>query len=112
MERLRLKSLKSYVKTLDLDNVSEEELKRILFKISRLKCAREIWYRMSSSMNGYHVKIRCANPDCYICRLVFDDERRLKYDLVYRPPRWREVLWDTKTVNGIPLHAGKWKKFK
>lgn len=96
--------------TLDLDYCDKEKLKRILAKVSL--CGYPVYYRLSPSLNGYHVKIFCQKWEkCEKCRLVFDHPLRFATDLK-REPLKRNVLWDVKYYrkgkHQIGLKAGKW----
>lgn len=100
--------------TLDLDNCSDETLKRILRKVSL--CGYPIYYRLSPSMNGFHVKIFCVeNEKCGKCRLVFDHALRFATDLK-RELLKRNVLWDVKYYrkgkHQIALKSGEWVKYE
>ena len=110
--RSKRSRLASRFNTIDIDGLTDRrEIERILRKIALLECAREIWYRISPSLNGVHIKIRCARPNCHICRLVFDDEKRFYADQL-RPLWRRDVLWSEKHVRGLVLKPDVWIKFK
>jgi hypothetical protein len=52
----------------------------------------------SCSLNGYHIIIWCKKQGCDLCRLLFDDQKRLQNDLSLRQPYERNVLFNQKQL--------------
>ena len=100
--------------TLDLDGCvfagADVKLRRVLTVISRCRDVCRVEFRVSPSLNGFHVRFWCFK-DCDLCRLVFDDQARFCFDLK-RPVWLRDVLWDFKVYKkgGVVfrLAAGDW----
>lgn len=99
-----------YVNTIDIDDGNKEFLERIICKIAMNQCCRKLQYRVSSSMNHYHIRIECSQK-CDICRMVFDDPQRYMYDYI-RPEKWRGILWNIATIHlgnhTIIMKASEW----
>ena len=81
------------INTLDLDQISKEELELIINKIKKNTCCIDVGWRCSDS-KGYHVKISCIK-ECDLCRLVFDDDKRFAIDSVM-PIQFRDFLFNEK----------------
>lgn len=88
-----------YINTLDIDHYhpAYNNINHILQKIKRLDCCVALMYRLSSSLNGYHIKIYCKHFNCDKCRLVFDDQIRFTADLTNREWYERNVLFNVKS---------------
>ena len=95
-----------YIQTIDIDNGNKEHLKRILQKIASKKCCLKLQYRISTSWSHYHIRIECSKK-CDICRIVFDDSHRYRFD-GKRPEKWKGLLWNTTIINNIILKASEW----
>lgn len=106
-----------YFNTIDFDHSSLAALKLVLEEIAKCPHVKEIFYRDSPSKRGFHVKFFCEKT-CVECRLKYDDQLRIKADLLNRKPHQRNVLWDEKcyrdykTGNSYIKKAGEWKRFK
>jgi len=83
-----------YYSTIDLDYCDKETLERIIYKIKRCKYLLYMEVK-DSSYKGYHIKLYCSK-DCFLCRLVFDDQRRFIADITNRFPFEQNILWDRK----------------
>jgi hypothetical protein len=70
---------------------------RILNKILKCPDLKKLEWRYSSSGNGIHVRLICLKK-CCICRMAFDDQKRLMYDVHYRRSFEQNVLWNKKAV--------------
>ncbi len=103
------------MQTIDLDSYRKLDIHEILPRLAKCEHAKEIWYRLSPSWNGYHIKIWCTKEDCEMCRLCFDDPIRFAADFTNRKPYQRNVLFTFKAYkkNGktITLKAGEWNEF-
>jgi hypothetical protein len=92
-----------YFNTLDIDNGDKANLERILNKISQNKCCLDLKLKDSSN-KGYHILITCDRK-CDICRIVFDDQKRLEMDSL-RQEKFRNTLFTEKeyfrgTINSL-----------
>jgi len=85
------------INTLDLDQITKEDLREIINKISRNKCCLWIKSKYSDS-KGYHVIINCLKT-CDLCRFVFDDDKRFAVDSVM-PLKFRDFLFNEKIQLG------------
>lgn len=83
----------TYYNTIDIDNGDKANLDRILNRISRNKCCIDINCKDSSN-KGYHLILTCK-VQCDICRLVFDDQKRLEMDNM-RNEKFRNTLFSEK----------------
>lgn len=90
MERNGLK-----LNTIDIDNTELWNLERILHKVK--KCDFLDCLSLEPSLNGWHVTLHC-DRECDLCRFVFDDQLRYKWDLE-RNVASRDVFFDFK----VPL---------
>jgi len=100
--------------TLDLDFNDKELIHRIVMKLIRCPFGKPytILWRFSPSMNGFHIGLFCqCKVD--VCRMAFDDQKRLEADVTSRPERGWNVLWDKKTYSKarkkITLNASEFK---
>lgn len=80
--------------TLDIDTNNKEDLMRILNKICDCEFLQKLTFDFSLQ-KGVHLKMFCDKEKCEICRLVFDDQRRMGFDC-YRPIFSRNVMFDEK----------------
>jgi DNA-binding Lrp family transcriptional regulator len=100
--------------TLDLDFNDKEKMRIIIEKIRRCKYAKAVYMRESASTNGFHIKIYCSIV-CDICRIVFDDPRRMFFENVNEGKR-RNCLWDEKAYykakTVVRLRSGEWRRIK
>jgi len=81
--------------TCDLDNVTHEQMHRIVAKILSLPCCQSV-STSPSQLKGYHLFIFCkGDGSCELCRQVFDDQKRYERD-ARRPVKWRNVLFTSK----------------
>ena len=89
------------INTLDIDHYhpAYPHVNAVLQKIKRLDCCAALMYRISSSLNGYHIKIFCKKFNCDLCRLVFDDQTRYTTDLINREWYERNVLFNIKSYH-------------
>lgn len=78
--------------TIDIDDTSKKFLLRVLGKICRCKHLQKISWK--ASLNGWHIFLWC-DKKCDVCRLVFDDVNRFRWDLE-RPEFSRNVMFDVK----------------
>ncbi len=85
------------INTLDLDDITKENLDRILIKIFNNNCCLGLFSEPSNS-KGYHVTIKCSKQ-CDLCRFVFDDEKRYAVDYVM-PLKFRDFLFKEKVYLG------------
>lgn len=69
-----------YYQNIDADNITKEELYRIIKKIKNNRCCLNVKFK-ESSLKGYHILLECAIKSCDLCRLVFDDMKRYEIDL-------------------------------
>lgn len=105
------------VRTLDVDGVTDEvRLREILSSVSKCLRMRELFFRVSASGNGYHVRIECQAPGmCDACRLAFDSDFRFMLDTLFRGEHQRNVLWRQKVYckgeNRMTGIAGPWMKY-
>lgn len=84
---------KKYRTTLDIDKNNRDFISRVITKI--LVCKNNISMEVSnSSFKGVHIILFCKK-ECDICRIVYDDFRRLAYDL-NRPEYARNILFQKK----------------
>lgn len=94
-----------YYNSLDLDKVTKEELSVIVAKITIRKCCKAIQVKDSFS-KGYHILLTCER-ECDICRLAFDDQKRLEMDS-NRDRKFQNTLFDEKEyVSGNLRDLGK-----
>ena len=97
------------ITTLDLDRYKIYDkirlFPRILKKISQCPNLFKIEANYSASINGIHIKLTCTVEECFICRMAYDDQNRLAYDLRLRQPHERNILFDTYTIfkSGKPI---------
>lgn len=82
-----------FYNTIDLDKVDKEQLQTIINKIKQNKCLKDIQVKDSSS-KGYHLLLTC-NRQCDICRIVFDDQKRLEMDS-NRELKYQNTLFTSK----------------
>lgn len=82
------------INTLDLDEISKEDLGRILTKIYKNECCDGIKFKDSDS-KGYHVWIYCNKEDCFMCRMVFDHDKRFLIDS-FQPIYMQNTFFDRK----------------
>jgi|WetSurMetagenome_2_1015567.scaffolds.fasta_scaffold44185_3 hypothetical protein len=87
------------INTLDLDNITKDELERIKTKILSKPCCLSLKVKPSNS-KGYHAIIICKIEECIDCRLVFDDDKRFATDSKM-PLIFQNFLFDEK------IHFGK-----
>lgn len=80
-----------FYSTLDIDTNNKEFNLRLTMKILRCPHIERLYVKPSNS-KGIHYKIYC-DVDCFICRWVFDDQKRFSYDS-YRKPEFRNILFD------------------
>lgn len=89
-------------KTLDIDLTSKwsrfkpkdkEFMLKMIYKITNCPFCSHLKINQSS-FKGYHITLFCKK-DCDICRLCYDDTRRLAYDLS-RPKYARNILFEKK----------------
>jgi len=100
--------------TVDVDGKvfvdAEGKLRRVLGFVGRCPFSQTLRYRVSPSLNGYHVEFWCT-LNCSLCRFVFDDVKRYVFDL-RRPPWTRDVLWSSKVFcklgRTLRVEAGVW----
>lgn len=95
-----------YYNTIDIDNSDKSNLDRILNKISLNKCCLDLNCKDSSN-KGYHLILTCKDK-CDICRIVFDDQKRLDMDSM-REEKFRNTLFAEKeyfrsTINNLKTH--------
>ena len=81
------------INTLDLDEITKEQLGDILTKIYIKKCCIGIKIKDSDS-KGYHIWIYCKN-NCSICRMVFDHDKRFLIDS-FQPQQLQNTFFDRK----------------
>jgi hypothetical protein len=84
----------TYCNTLDLDNITKQQLQDIETKIKSNKCCLKCEHKDSNS-KGYHVMILCNKQGCDLCRIVFDDQRRLEAEHD-RKDIFKNVLFEKK----------------
>jgi len=82
-----------FYNTIDLDKVDKQQLNAIVNKIQAKPCCLSLQYKDSSS-KGYHISLICKKA-CEICRLVFDDQKRLEMDS-NRDMKFRNTLFSSK----------------
>lgn len=87
------KRLFYWVTTLDVDTTNKEFIEKIWKKIINCEYNKQLEIT-PSSLKGTHFIIRCT-IDCIICRMVYDDTRRLAYDM-NRPYYARNILFNKK----------------
>jgi hypothetical protein len=80
--------------TIDIDRDDDKLLRCLHFLMNYCHEHTEVYVNVSPSGKGWHVKFFCRKP-CLLCRFLFDDPKRLKYDLK-RPVYARNVLWHHK----------------
>lgn len=85
--------INQFYQSIDLDNATKEQLNTILDKIRKNPCCLKADYK-DSSTKGYHIFLICSK-DCDVCRMVFDDQRRLEKDMA-RPPQFRNITFTEK----------------
>jgi len=90
---LERRILTDYYNTIDLDKIDKEQLERIISKIKTNPCLKNIQVK-DSSTKGYHLLLTC-NRKCDICRIVFDDQKRLEMDN-NRPLKLQNTLFTSK----------------
>lgn len=83
----------NYYNTLDIDNGDKYNLSLIIAKITKNKCCKNLEWKESAT-KGYHIKMICSKK-CDVCRLVFDDMKRLEHD-ENREEKFRNVLFTEK----------------
>ena len=79
---------------------------RLVKKISKCAHLFKIEGKYSATTNGMHLKLTCQVEKCLICRMSYDDQNRLAYDLRLRQPHERNILFDTYTIfkSGKPIN--------
>ena len=77
--------------TLDIDTNNKEFIKRVLEKIIKSCKFLSNFNVRHSAFKGFHIVLFCERK-CDICRMVYDDFRRLAYDL-NRPEYARDILF-------------------
>jgi len=82
-----------YRNTLDIDNNDKYLIKKMIQKIRRCKNLVKVKIK-PSELKGIHIILFCSIK-CDICRLVYDDYRRLAYD-ENRPEHAKNILFDIK----------------
>ena len=90
------------ITTIDIDRYKIYD-KTVLFpklvkKIARCPNLYKIEAKYSATTNGMHLKLTCTTEKCLICRMSYDDQNRLAYDLRLRQPHERNILFDTYTL--------------
>lgn len=101
--------------TLDVDTTDKKMFERIRNFILRCKWCCEAYWRYSASLNGFHFKFICKK-NCCLCRIIFDDPKRLDMDTKYFEVSRQNVLWTKKYYRKgrfrIFLKSGDWIRFK
>lgn len=88
----------TFYNTIDLDKTDKEQLSRIVQKIVSNPCCLSLQYKDSNS-KGYHISLICLR-ECDICRVVFDDQKRLEMDS-NRDIKFQNTLFSDKE----PIHT-------
>ena len=82
------------INTLDLDEITKEQLGDILTKIYIRECCTGLKVKDSDS-KGYHVYIYCSKENCFLCRMVFDHDKRFFIDSLH-PIQFQNTFFDFK----------------
>lgn len=83
--------IKLFRTTLDIDTNDEDFINKIFQKIVLCKYLYSLTKKFSA-FKGVHIILIC-HKKCDICRIVYDDFRRLAYDS-NRPEYARNILFD------------------
>jgi hypothetical protein len=67
---------------IDLDSLSYSQLRPIIEYVVQCPFSRNVRYRTSSSLDGYHLKFDCAALGCDFCKRKWDDWKH------YYEQRW------------------------
>ena len=95
-----------YSCTLDIDKNDKDFISRIEKKIINCEYLHYLEKR-PSAFKGYHFLLECLKK-CDICRIVYDDFRRLAYDL-NRPYYARNILFDKEIYPNEKTKMDKWR---
>jgi len=88
--------------TLDIDQYKiyrkTDHIDEIVKKIASLPCSISLETEPSASTNGFHVTVHCNKNKCDICRMVYDDTNRFRYDTLLRQPHEQNILFTSYTI--------------
>lgn len=86
------------INTIDIDYASftNRYIRVYHIKTKILKCKYCKYLFLSYTYSGAHITIHCTKP-CDICRVVYDDINRLRYDMV-KPFHECNILFDNYQI--------------
>lgn len=88
--------------TLDIDQYKiyrkTDLIDQIVKKIAKCTLCYSIKTKKSASTNGYHITVVCLCDKCEICRMVYDDTGRYRYDSLLRLPHEQNILFTSYTI--------------